>query len=94
MPGWEYAAAVMERVAFGAIPFHGTESLVYSVFFGLAGVVFAGGLVLRGASQPSRELQPLPQRRHRMETALLAAVLLGAAARRGPAARVRVLERR
>jgi arylsulfatase A-like enzyme len=76
---WLTLAAVMERVAFGAIPFHGTESLVYSVFFGLAGVVFASGLILRGASQPSHELQTSPQRRHRTETGLLAAVLLGAA---------------
>src|ERR1051326_5090533 len=75
---WLTLAALMERVAFGAIPFHGTESLVYSVFFGLAGVVFASGLILRGASQPSEEAQVVPQRGHRMETALLAAVLLGA----------------
>jgi len=76
---WLTLAAVMERVAFGAIPFHGKESLVYSVFFGLAGVVFASGLILPSASQPTHELQTLPQRRHRAETALLAAVLLGAA---------------
>ncbi|HEY2913221.1 MAG TPA: sulfatase-like hydrolase/transferase [Candidatus Angelobacter sp.] len=76
---WLTLAAVMERVAFGAIPFHGTESLVYSWYFGLAGVVFAGGLVLRGVSQPSQELQAVPQRRHPAETALLALVLLGAA---------------
>ena len=76
---WLTLAALMERVAFGAIPFHGTESLVYSVFFGLAGVVFAVGLIVRGASQPSQELQAVPQRRHPAETTLLALVLLGAA---------------
>jgi arylsulfatase A-like enzyme len=76
---WLTLATLMERVAFGAIPFHGTESLVYSWFFGLSGIVFAGGLILRGVSQPSRELQAVPQRRHRAETALLALVLLGAA---------------
>ncbi len=76
---WLTIAALMERVAFGAIPFHGTESLVYSWFFGFAGVVFAGGVVLRAASQKSAELQAVPQTRYRVETALLAAVLLGAA---------------
>ncbi|HEY2171527.1 MAG TPA: sulfatase-like hydrolase/transferase, partial [Candidatus Angelobacter sp.] len=76
---WLTLAALMERVAFGAIPFHGTESLVYSWFFGLAGVVFAGGMVLCAASQPSADLPAVPQRRHRAETALLALVLLGAA---------------
>ena len=76
---WLTIAALMDRIAFGAIPFHGTESLVYSWFFGLAVVVFAGGLVLRGVAQPSRELQAVPRRHYRIETALLAAVLLGAA---------------
>jgi hypothetical protein len=76
---WVTLAALMERVAFGSIPFHGTGSLVYSWFFGLASIVFAGGLILRGVSQPSRGLQAVPQRRHRAETALLALVLLGAA---------------
>ncbi len=76
---WLTVAALTERVAFGAIPFHGTESLVYSVFFGLAGAVFAGGLILRGVSQPSQELQAVPQPRHRAETTLLGLVLLGAA---------------
>ena len=76
---WLTLAALMDRVAFGAIPFHGTESLVYSWFFGLAGVMFAGGLVLRAASQPSTDLHAVPQRRYRAETALLALVLMGAA---------------
>ena len=76
---WITLAALMERVAFGAIPFHGTESLVYSVFFGLAGVVFAGGLVLRAASQRPSGVQVVSRRRYRAETALLGVVLLGAA---------------
>jgi len=75
---WLTLAVLMERVAFGAIPFHGTESLVYSCFFGLAGVVFAAGLVLRAESQVSAESHAVPQRRHQVETALLALVLLGA----------------
>lgn len=71
-------AVVFERVGFGAIPFHGTESLFYSSMFGLACALFGGGLVLRFASEPKLQRQCNPQRRH-VESALLAVVLVVAA---------------
>ena len=71
-------AVVFERVAFGAIPFHGTESMFYSALFGLACALFGGGLVLRFASQPALQRRSNTQPRH-IESALLAIVLVVAA---------------
>ena len=76
---WIAIALLMDRVAFGAIPFHATESLVYSWVFGLAGALFGAGLVLRASSQTTTDLQAVPQRRYSSETALLSLVLVGAA---------------
>jgi arylsulfatase A-like enzyme len=76
---WMAIALLMDRVAFGAIPFHATESLVYSWVFGLAGALFGAGLILRASSQTATYLQAVPQRRYGLETALLSVVLLGAA---------------
>jgi len=71
-------AVVFERVAFGAIPFHGTESMFYSSWFGLAIALFGGGLALRLATQPAVQLRSNPRRRQ-VESALLATVLVVAA---------------
>ncbi|HVG91230.1 MAG TPA: hypothetical protein VNB54_07035, partial [Alphaproteobacteria bacterium] len=71
-------AVVFERVAFGAIPFHGTESMFYSVWFGLACALFGGGLTLRFASGPAVQVRSNPRPRH-VESALLATVLVVAA---------------
>ena len=71
-------AVVFERVAFGAIPFHGTESMFYSALFGLACALFGGGLVLRFASEPAMQRRSHTQPRQ-IESALLAVVLLVAA---------------
>jgi len=71
-------AVVFERVAFGAIPFHGTESMFYSAWFGLACALFGGGLVLRFASEPATQRQMNPRMRL-LESALLAIVLVVAA---------------
>jgi arylsulfatase A-like enzyme len=75
---WIVIAVVFERVAFGAIPFHGTESVIYSVFFGLACALFGGGMALRFASEPALQRRSSTQRRY-IESALLAVVLVGAA---------------
>ena len=76
---WLTIAVVMERVGFGAIPFHGTESLIYSGVFGLAGAIFGAGLALRAASHSPSPAQSTPQTRYRAETVLLFMVLIGAA---------------
>jgi arylsulfatase A-like enzyme len=71
-------AVVFERVAFGAIPFHGTESMFYSAWFGLACALFGGGLALRFASGPAVQRRSNPRPRL-VESALLATVLIVAA---------------
>ncbi len=79
---WLAIAVVVERVAFGAIPFRGTESLVYSVLFGFAWAVFSGGLVLRAASVASGQPRYISQGNRRIEGALLALVLVSVLSRR------------
>lgn len=76
---WLTIAVVMDRVVFGAIPFHGTESLIYSGVFGLAWAFFGAGLVLRAATHPRAAVQPGSHARYRTETVLLFMVLMGAA---------------
>ncbi|HYL93251.1 MAG TPA: hypothetical protein VEW69_08845, partial [Alphaproteobacteria bacterium] len=71
-------AVVFERVAFGAIPLHGTESMFYSAWFGLACALFGGGMTLRMASEPLLQRRGNPKQRH-IESALLATVLVVAA---------------
>ena len=71
-------AVVFERVAFGAIPFHGNESMFYSACFGFACALFGGGLVLRSASEPALQRRSNLRPRH-IESVLLATVLVVAA---------------
>ncbi len=71
-------AVVFESVAFGAVPFHGTESMFYSAWFGLACALFGGGLALRFATQRAVPRRSNARPRH-VESALLATVLVVAA---------------
>lgn len=46
---WACVGLVIERIAFAAIPYRGTEAVVYAVWSGLALAVFGGGVALRSS---------------------------------------------
>jgi arylsulfatase A-like enzyme len=76
---WLTVSLVFKRVVFGAISYIGVESIIYSVLFGLACVIFAGGQVLRAVTLDPLRGDAIVHRKRHYESALLLLVVVIAA---------------
>jgi arylsulfatase A-like enzyme len=76
---WLTVSLIFKRVVFGAIPYTGVESVIYSVLFGFACVVFAASQVLRAFAWSAMRPNAIMERKRRFEGALLLFVVVIAA---------------
>jgi len=68
---WLTVSLIFKRVVFGAISYIGVESVIYSVLFGFACVIFAGSQVLRAFALAPLRPDAIVERKRGFESALL-----------------------